>query len=432
MTRLVILAAAVLGLASPCFPKENAEVKERDGYVKRECLNLSDLKDFTPAAEVKLSQYGGWMEKKEKATGFFHAAKLDGQWWVIDPEGYVFLCVGVNSVVPASEDAAANPSPADLEWGEQTLAKLREHGFNMLGCWSATDLVRKLSKPMPYCLRWNIMAVYRKQRAAKYPETGKVEAIYPFDPEFEAFCDQVAKGMDETKDDPWLLGHFSDNELPFHEGGIVERYLSHPQNDPCHEAAEKFMASRKNRKPEKDDDREFLHLVVSEYYRKVSDALRKHDPNHMYIGSRFHGLALNSPALFSGAGRYADIISVNYYHRWTPEHDLIQDWAKRAGKPILITEWYAKAADSGLPIEKGGAGFPVKSQSDRAKFYQHFTLGLLKNPGCVGWHWFKYRDSAENNPGMVNGKDEPYTVLWNAAKEINTQVYPLAKFLRKD
>ena len=426
-------ASLSLALATACLAGEPATVQEKGAWAKRECLSLADLKDFKPAAAVPVGKYGGWLAKREKATGFFHTAQLEGRWWLVDPEGYVFLCVGMNSVHAATAKGAApssdptNAVPKERrDWAEHALTLLRHYGFNMLGCWSDTDAFRQCAPPLPYCLRWNFMSTYRHQRLAQYPVPGNIEAIYPFDPEFAAFCDQHARDLAPTKNDPWLLGHFADNELPFHEEDIVNRYLSHPANDPNHAAAAKFMAGRGAGKPSKEDDREFLRLVVAEYYRQVGAAIRKYDPNHLFIGSRFHGKALASPSLMTGAGPYADVISVNYYNRWTPENDRLREWSRLAGKPILITEWYAKAADSGLPNDTG-AGFLVQAQSDRAKFYQNYTLTLLQNPACVGWHWFTFRDGPRNNPGVVNAKDEPYTVVLDAMLPINRQVYPLAQ-----
>lgn len=431
LPRFTVVIAFAVSCSTAAFARETAEEIRRGGSVTHECRTIADVQGFRPVSGVKLSQYGGWTELQQRATGFFHTAHLDGRWWVIDPEGNVFLSIGVNSVRTDAGNAAAGPSPEDLLWGEQAVAGLRDHGFNTLGCWSDDRIVRKLSRPMPYCMRWGFMSGYRKQRRARYPATGKIPAIYPFDPDFELFCYQVAQGMAETKDDPWLFGHFSDNELPLHEWGIVERYLSHPADDPNHQAAARFMASREGRQPTKEDDRDFLRLVVDTYYRKVAAAIRKHDPNHMFIGSRFHGKALTSSVIFEAGGRYADIISVNYYHRWTPENDRIKNWARVAGKPILLTEWYAMSADGGLPTDVVGAGFPVRSQQDRARFYEHFTLTLLENPACVGWHWFRYRDGT-NNAGMVNAEEKPYGVLWEAMNRVNTQAYPLAEFLQRE
>lgn len=435
MKRLGLLLVGVCGW---CAAGEPASVQMKGRWEKQGCVALADLKDFKPPDSVALDRYGGWLGHKEKATGFFRTARVNGRWWLVDPEGNLFLCAGINSVAAAdakrgdASSAATNGVPDErVKAMERAVALLRKNGFNMLGCWSDTDANRRLSAPLPYCLRWNFMSTYRHERLKRRPVPGEIEAIYPFDPEFERFCDEHARGLEETRNDPWLVGHFSDNELPFHEGGIVARYLRHPPGDPCHQAAATFMAARHRDKPDKTDDREFLQRVVAEYYRKVAAAIRKHDPNHLFLGSRFHGLALASPSLMTGAGPHADVISVNYYNRWTPEHDRIREWARLAGKPILITEWYAQAADSGLP-NSTGAGFRVQTQADRARFYQHFTLALLRDPACVGWHWFKFRDSPVNNPGVVNATDEPYAPLLDAMQQVNTRIYALSAFLGKE
>lgn len=431
-SRHVMLVAMTMALAiTPRvgFATEVAEVLNQGAIVQKECRSLSDESGYVPAATVNLSPYGGWSDRRTSKTGFFHAAKLDGRWWVIDPEGCVFLSIGINSVVPPASQRVHSQDSGDLLWGEETFQKMRAHGLSTLGCWSAAGIATKVSRPMPYCLRWNFMAEYRRQRRVRHPVTDTSPVIFPFDPEFAECCDRLARSMETTKRDPWLFGHFSDNELPLHEEGIVEQYLDHPHDDPNHKAAASFMASRSRDKPTKDDDRDFLRLVVDTYYRTVASAIRKHDPNHMFLGSRFHGRALSSPSIFEAAGQHADIVSVNYYHRWTPESQRIEEWARLARKPILITEWYAMAVDSGLPTEGVGAGFAVRCQRDRARFYQHFTLTLLENPACVGWHWFRYRDG-RNNAGLVNAEEEPYEELWAAMREINTQAYPLAAFLQ--
>jgi hypothetical protein len=437
MTGLALAGLLSTGTVGRCPAKQNATVFENGKWEEQSCKELSDIQDFKPVAEVKLSKYGGWMDKTERATGFFHTAQIDGRWWLVDPAGYLFLSVGMNSVHRASGESTED-EPADTaaeaeaggkpDWGERTLSVLRGQGFNTLGCWSATTILRRAQQPMPYCLHWDFMASYRKKRKLEYPATGSIEAIYPFDPEFEGFCDQRAQGLEKTRDDPWLLGHFSDNELPLHAKGIVQRYLEFPAADPCHQAAAGFMASRGHEKATPTDDKEFLQLVVSEYYRKVSAAIKRHDPNHLFLGSRFHGEALASSAPFSGAGPYTDVVSVNYYHHWTPANDKIENWARLAGKPILITEWYARVGDGDVP-KRAGAGFPVKTQNDRANFYRNFTLTLLENPACVGWHWFKYHEGENDNPW--NARDVPGAPLLGAMMEINTQAYPLAEILRK-
>ena len=137
-----------------------------------------------------------------------------------------------------------------------------------------------------------------------------------------------------------------------------------------------------------------------------------------------------------------DAIALNYYGAWTPDPELMAKWVAWSGRPFVITEWYAKGADSGM-ANHTGAGWLVKTQADRGRFYQNFTLGLLAQPGCVGWHWFKYMDNdpanrradpsnRDSNKGFVDNRYRPYPALLEAMGELNRQAYPLADhFLRQ-
>jgi hypothetical protein len=89
-----------------------------------------------------------------------------------------------------------------------------------------------------------------------------------------------------------------------------------------------------------------------------------------------------------------------------------------------------------------GWGWLVKTQPERGDFYQTFTRGLLADPNCVGWHWFKYMDNdptdttmdpsnLDSNKGVVSMVYEPYQDLLSAMKVMNAYVYPLADSMRK-
>jgi hypothetical protein len=116
----------------------------------------------------------------------------------------------------------------------------------------------------------------------------------------------------------------------------------------------------------------------------------------------------------------------------------MQSWGRQSGKPFLITEWYTKGEDSGL-ANTGGAGWIVRTQRDRGRFYQNFTLSLLESKVCVGWDWFKYADNdptdmtadpsnRDANKGIVNVYYQPYQPLLDAMKQINDRAYTLANF----
>jgi hypothetical protein len=56
---------------------------------------LNNLRGFTPdAVAVGLNQYGGWKECTSRASGFFRTEKINNRWWLIDPMGCYFICVG--------------------------------------------------------------------------------------------------------------------------------------------------------------------------------------------------------------------------------------------------------------------------------------------------------------------------------------------------
>ena len=53
-----------------------------------------------------------------------------------------------------------------------------------------------------------------------------------------------------------------------------------------------------------------------------------------------------------------DIVSINHYRKWEPVQSSMANWANWSQKPFLITEWYTKGEDSGLP-NRTGAGWNV-------------------------------------------------------------------------
>jgi hypothetical protein len=432
------------------------EVASKPGgkWTAKETRSLADVfGESSLSPDEKLSRFGGLASRKEKATGFFHTAKIAGRWWLVDPEGCLFLHRAVNSVSmlrpTAAQAAWKKRFASESEWAEKTTELLRSHGFNGLGAWSDTEKMRAVSHPLAYTRIWNFMSSYGKKRGGTYQKAGHTgypgDCLFVFDPAFEAFCDEHARQLAKDKDDPYLLGHFSDNELPFREDAL-KRYLALPASDHGHQAALQWLRDRHGKEADAKDIKAadlpaFLEFMAERYFRIVGAAIKRHDPNHLYLGSRFHGSALRLPELYRAAGKHVDVVSVNYYHGWTPDPKRMEMWAKEAGKPFLITEWYAKAEDSGM-ANTSGAGWLVKTQRDRGLFYENFTLGLLASKDCVGWHWFKYIDNdptdvradpsnKDSNKGMLNNRYEPYTPLLDSMKALNQRAYGLIDHFAK-
>ncbi len=416
----------------------------------RETRILDHLKDFQPTGPVRRDSFGGWAGRKYQATGFFHPRRIAGRWWLIDPAGHRFLHVAVNGVRPGRSPQMRKAFPekfgTQARWADETMRLLRTHGFNGTGSWSTDELNAAASQRPVYTPNWNFMSSYGRKRGGVRQVAGHKaypnDCIFAFDPQFEKFADEHARQLAATRDDPYLLGHFSDNELPF-KRDILAKALKLPKTDPTRRAAAAWLAKRKGAEADAAKltgaDREaWRGHVADRYFGICARAIRKHDPNHLYLGSRFYGSEKRSRAVLAAAGRHLDVVAVNVYGVWTPQKEMLDLWAKWSARPLLITEWYAKGADSGL-ANLTGAGWTVPTQRERGYFYQNFTLALLESRVCVGWHWFKYMDNdptdtrtdpsnRDSNKGMLTVTYEPYSPLLEAMRQLNAAAYPLTEY----
>jgi hypothetical protein len=458
---LLLLLATIVSAQPATSQTSTVRSRVRLGeWSDKPTRRLGDLDQFTPA-NAQLDRFGGWASgEKQRATGSFYAKKIGERWWLIDPDGNPFLHVAMNGVTPGKPVKSDDGSPkfrfserakawwakrfGNLNgWRDQTISLLRENGFNGTGSWSADDVVRESDRPLAYTPNLGWMSKYGSKRGGTFATPGHTgypnDCIFAFDPEFAAFCDEQAKSLAKLKDDPYLLGYFSDNEMPFPKDSL-KRFLALPAKDTGRVEAEKWIEQHKI-DPAKIDEAgndAWLAHVADAYYGTVARAIKKYDPNHVYLGSRFYGSEKRCEPLFRAVGKHLDIISVNLYGQWTPASE-VKRWAEWSGKPVLITEFYAKGNDSGMP-NKEGAGFTVETQKDRGAFYQNFTLALLETKDCIGWHWFKYIDNdltdtsgdlsnQDANKGIVDAEFKPWDELLAAMKQLNTQIYPLTMYL---
>lgn len=452
MPRPARLAALALLLAA-ALPADTVDVKNKPADATWKSYPVRLLSDLPAsvreAAPVPPGRYGGDTRAQLKATGFFRVEKSPaGRWRLVDPDGHPYFNIGmavVKASVGRSETALAARRAKygdEAAWAEKTADELRAAGFNGTGAWSDDSHLRANPRPLPYTVVWNFMSEYGKLRGGTRQLAGNIgyphNAIFVFDPAFETFCDRhAAEKLAPLKNDPWLLGHFSDNELPFRPD-TLDSFLKLPADDPGAVATRAWLQKRRSSpdSPPTDEDRAaFLEHVVDTYYGTVARAVRKHAPNHLYLGSRLHGRALRREAVWRAAGRHLDVVSVNIYGMWTPDASLFRDWEKWSSRPFLVTEWYAKGMDSGLG-NVSGAGWVVKTQADRGKYYQHFALGLLEAPNCVGFHWFRHLDNdpadlttdpsnRDSNKGLLSIRYEVYPDLHDAMRELNARVYPV-------
>jgi hypothetical protein len=444
------LSLVTLAFAAHCHAAEPVDAATKPGgtWKSQPTTLLSDLPIAAP--DAGLDRFGGIPSRATKATGFFHTQKIDKRWWLVTPDGGLFLSRGMNSVNQSTtkrgKEAFEQKFGSSQAWTQQTLRLLHDNGFNTLGAWSDFTALRCESLPIPRTALWSFMSSYGKKRGGTRQDSGHTgypnDCPFIFDPGFVTFCEEYAKRLDPSKNDPWVIGNFSDNELPWSRK-MLERYLELPATDPGYIAASEWLLARQGdavgKPPINDSDRiAFLGFAMDRYLTITSTAIRKHAPHHLVLGPRLHGIVNQLPEVFATLGRHVDIVCMNYYKAWTPRPELMGMWHRESGKPLMITEFYAKGTAKGL-ANTGGAGWLVKTQKDRGAFYQNFTLGLIESRFCVGWSWHRYADNdptntkadpsnRDSNKGIVSNRYEPFTELLEPMKSLNQHVHRIARF----
>ena len=412
----------------------------------------------------KFSRYGGWREKQVESTGFFHTKKIDGRWWLVDPEGYLYIDRALCSVRPLATESGREALEAkfgeETNWIGETTNLMRRNGFYSSGAFSNMLLAQQPDTTLNYTAVLSFMRGYAEEVKEVERYSHKTKHFYVLESGFKEYCFAKAKkiissGETDYSDpeqhltininDPHLIGYFSDNELPF-DLNYLDYFL---EADPSGETFRATKAWYRERKGDGagiaeitgEDRLAFIKFLANEYFKIVSSAISENDPNHLFLGCRFHKTAFGDrgKTLFETIAPYTDVISLNWYGTWTPSDSIMLAWERIANKPIMITEFYVKGEDTGMP-NQAGAGWVVETQKDRGHFYQHFTLALLESKACVGWHWYRYQDNdmtaeaedtsnADSNKGIVTYQYEPYDQLIDRMAQLNNNVYSIISSL---
>jgi hypothetical protein len=388
---------------------------------------LISLLSAAAPAWAQYDAYGGWLKLQGQKTSFFHTEQIGGRWWLVSPEGNAFFAKGVGGIEygPDRKD-----SPEELKALAQ---QLRGWNFN------SVEASAGFMPGMPYTVILGL--------AASTQRDFWLLGIVPdyFSPEFRAAVERRAEQFcPKLANDPLLLGYFTDNEVRWFpdirsKDTVLEAFLKKPHESPGYQRALEFLKAR-GHAPDSitwEDKAEFLGLAAAEYGRICRDAIRRHDRNHLILGSRFNERA--PIALSKALAPYFDIFSFNNYEHRAPLYKL-REIARITGKPTMLTEFSFKAMDSGLP-NTIGAGEPVATQQDRVDLFTAFVEDLARLPTCVGYSWFKYRDQpgegqgksspggwgGENsNYGLVTLDGKPWTLLTERMTEVNARLEALA------
>jgi hypothetical protein len=271
-----------------------------------------------------------------------------------------------------------------------------------------------------------------------------------FDPANIAIMDRAAKDqITKLRNQPGLIGCFSDNELGWWRESLFTSYLGFPPSAAGKKAIVAFLRrhyqSDFNRfkrewvttKSDFEDLDGTVRLkpgtsgmqavkgwqtvLTTHYYRLMRDLIRKYDPNRLILGDRYCQFYYLNVA--RSARPYVDVISTNLGADWNNgdiSHFFLDSLRRESGKPVLITEFYMAANENRSGNKNSSGGFPVvETQVERASAINRYLHQIASKPYVIGAHWFQFYDEptfgradGENyNMGLVDIHGEPYSEL---------------------
>jgi hypothetical protein len=414
------------------WPGKVKTPEELDAAWKQEDAQLTPL--FSD-----VSQYGGYKAEQRKATGFFRTEKIDGKWWFVDPEGYLFLSVGVDCMGASVTTRTAGREyifenlrdtsghadyykwnirrrygdAADSEWINTAVKRMQAWGLNTVGNWSSPAVAR--SNKAPFVL--SLPGLQLEKGIMGLPDI--------YNPQYAKDIDRTIGIMaQQFRDNPWLLGYFVGNEQPWpgQEITLCDRILA-GADLPIKKALQEWQASHGDTP---DSKRAFVYDTFGKFLELVNATLKKHDPNHLNLGMRFGGDA--SDELLAVAGKHFDVFSFNCY-RMQPWVEFMDRVEALTGLPALIGEYHFGVPDRGM-----AAGIvQVATHRERGKAYRYYNEQGYGHPSLVGAHWFQWIDQAntgrmdgENyNIGLLDITDRPYPDMVEAMQETHKRLYDI-------
>lgn len=407
------------------------------------------------------STYGGYLQKQVKATGFFRTEEIDGRWWFVDPEGYLFLSVGVDCIAPGRGGnakevdkrrnmfgelppqellAAGSPGsgnngnrqarPNDYHFGlwnlyrrygddfrekanEMVIHRMDKWGVNTIGNWSSQEITAMNRKAFMVTMR------------TAGVERGLMGLADVYAPGFREKLDEAMKNfIPRYKDNPWLIGYFVGNEPSWleQEARLCDLILAGEER-PIKTELQKFLQNGDTPELRK----AFIYDTFRKYLAAVKEAQLKYDPHHLNLGIRFGNISNIDEELLRICKESFDVLSFNCYDL-VPGKDMMDRALAITGLPMIIGEYHFGTVDRGMAQSL----WQVDSQEERGVAYRYYTENGYAHPGLIGTAYFQWcdqdltgrRNDGENyNCGLVDVTDRPYSHQVNAMVETAKRLY---------
>lgn len=396
------------------------------------------------------SKYGGYLNAKVKSTGFFRTEKVDGRWWFVDPEGYLFLSVGVDCVSPGGggnvrdldkREGMYKELPPEELWesgwrggktpsfglwnlhrrfGDEYEEKSREMIFKRMDKWGL-NTIANWSSPEVYNMNKKAFVLQLRGLGIDGSLMGLAD-VYAAD-----YKDRVENSVknytEQYKENPWVLGYFLGNEPAWL--GQEERLctmIMEGNDRPIKEKLTRILSKEDSPEIRKD----FIHETFRIFLTTADAALHKSDPNYLNLGIRFGNVMDIDRRILEICAETFDVLSFNCYDLY-PRQEMLDRATEITDLPMIIGEYHFGTVDRGMAQSL----WQVNSQKQRGVAYRFYTEKAYSHPGLIGTAYFQWCDQdltgrfdGENyNCGLVDVTDRPYKYQAEAMIETSKRLF---------
>jgi len=424
-------------------------------------------------------KFGGWAAgPRQAATGRFRVEKINGKWWLIDPEGCLYWSHGPVRVTSSSAITPLDNRDfyfTDLPPAGSPFAKFyTTHDELLRPYYTARNIQRTYDFSSANALRkygpdwFNIYAdlAHRRLRSwgmntianssdvricrmQRTPYTDRFELKSPdiegahlgwwkfkdpFHPEFRAnFRRQLAARKAEL-DDPWCFGFFVDNEISWGtDTSLAEWTLLSPATQPAKQEMvkrlkQKYGAIEQLNAVWKSGFATWDALLQAQQKPPagakqdcIDFSLAITETYFKNIRDEFKAAAPNTLYLgcrFAGSTQAAVRIGAKYCDviSYNLYRHTLDDFKLPEGvdKPILVGEFHFGALDRGMFHP---SLIEVENQAARGKAYATYVASALRHPNFIGVHWHQFGEQATT--GRFDGEN-----LQNGLLDVCDRPYP--------
>jgi len=427
---------------------------------------------------ARFDAHGGVVDPscRFRATGFFRTEQAGGRWWLVTPEGNRFYLIGCDSI-DCREPGYATPL---LEKDGKPRDELRElpDRSQTPGAYHCPDkvnfLVANLQRKYGLDFDRTLDDVLRRRYAdwgfnstGKWGYKKKLDGMAYFQdsslpwacrlgakrrfvdmyhPDFARLAESLAQRLAERRrGDRDLIAYACGNEDGWTDDALKD-VLAAPDDAPAGGSARRAFLSfvaglRRVSVDTLAGSRDVAAFTVGErsafvrassrrYHETLRAALRRHDPDHLFMGA-----SQCFPAhadWIRGALPFVDLVGLHEYsvECLTWFRTLLPD-LEAAHRPFAVLEFsFVTTASGHAPY----GSVTCRDQRARGLCYRRYAEYLAQEPLCLGASWFICFDQPVNgrslggeahNFGLISQQDRPYVEALDEIRKSNARLFDL-------